>query len=222
MSAATESEPIVTIGAVYWAIVALGVRPLYSTLFPTRVDGRELLPRESGALIAANHQSFLDIPLIAAGVWPRHVAFVARATLAESRWLSWVMARCGNVLIRRGQADLTAMRRIVRHLEAGDRVAIFPEGTRTSDGSLGPFKKGAVLAARMAGVPIVPTAITGSFEAWPRDRRLPRPHALSLRFGEPIDSAREDALERVREAISALLGPSSTQNIAPHVGREQH
>ncbi len=205
-SARVETPPVVGIGAVYWSIVHFLLMPAFRLIFPARILGRDQIPAEGGCLLAANHQSFLDIPLFAYAVWPAHVAFVARDTLARSRWLDYVMARCGTVLVRRGQADLAAIRRIALHLESGDRVAIFPEGTRTVDGSIGPFKKGAVLAARMAGVPIVPCAITGSFEAWPRSRRLPRPHAIRMHFGPPVDSSLPDALDRVRSSIETLLG----------------
>ena len=204
--AQAEAPPVVAVGAVYWSIVHFLLMPMFRTLFPVRIVGRENIPAQGGSLLAANHQSFLDIPLFAYSVWPAHVAFVARDTLARARWLDYVMARCGTVLIRRGQADLAAIRRIAAHLEAGDRVAIFPEGARTQDGSLGTFKKGAVLAARMAGVPIVPCAITGSYEAWPRSRRLPRPHAIRLCFAPPVDSSLPDALDRVRASIETLLG----------------
>jgi 1-acyl-sn-glycerol-3-phosphate acyltransferase len=201
-----EAPPVVGVGVVYWSIVHFLLMPLFRTLFPVRVQGRDQIPTAGGCLLAANHQSFIDIPLFAYSVWPAHVAFVARDTLAHSRILDFIMARCGTVLIRRGQADLAAIRRIAAHLEAGDRVAIFPEGTRTQDGRLGTFKKGAVLAARMAGVPIVPCAITGSYEAWPRTRRFPRPHAIRLCFAPPVDSSLPDALDRVRASIETLLG----------------
>lgn len=204
-----EAPPVVAIGKTYWSIVQLLVRPLLSTLFRARVVGREHLPQSGGALIAANHQSYLDIPLIALAAWPLHVSYVARDSLAQTAWLAWVMAHCGTILIRRGQADVAAMRRIARHLELGDRVAIFPEGTRSADGTVGPFKKGAVLAARMAKVPIIPCAIDGSFEAWPRGRKLPRPARLHLRFGAPIASDSGDALESVRAAILELRAQRS-------------
>ena len=170
-----------------------------------RVEGREHVPARGGALLVANHQSFLDIPLIASAT-RRHVAFVARRTLAETPWLAFVMRECGAVLIDRGAADRAAMREMVRHLEAGDLVSIFPEGTRSLDGGLGEFKGGALLAARRAGVPIVPTAIRGAHRVWPRGRSRPGPGRLALRFLPPVDPAAEDAIGLVRRGIEAALG----------------
>jgi 1-acyl-sn-glycerol-3-phosphate acyltransferase len=155
-------------------------------------------------LIASNHQSFLDIPLVAIAA-PRHVCFVARRSLARSGALAYVMRQCGAVLVEPGKADRTALREMVAHLEAGDCVAIFPEGTRAADGRLQAFKAGALLAARGAKVPIVPCAIRGTFHAWGKGARLPRPRRIELRFGPPVDPAAPDALERTREAIERML-----------------
>lgn len=176
----------------------------YRLYLPPTFHGREHLPSNGGVLIAANHQSFLDIPLLAQAT-SRHVCFVARDTLAKSRLLGFVMDGCNAVLIGRGRGDRAAMRRIVAHLEAGDCVAMFPEGTRSRDGSLGAFHSGILVAARKAGVPIVPAAIDGSWRAWPPGRSLPRPTRLSLTFAPAVDPTLPDALDRVREAIAARL-----------------
>jgi len=173
-----------------------------------RVEGREHLPRSGGALIVANHQSFLDIPVIAAAC-PRHVSFVARDTLAESAALAWIMRQCAAVLIRRGSADRAALREMTRKLELEDCVAMFPEGTRSRDGRLGEFRAGAIVAARRTGVPLVPAGIRGALRAWPRERRLPRPARIGIRFGPAIDPGHPRALERVRAAIAAMIGDGS-------------
>lgn len=173
------------------------------TLFPTRYEGREHLPAAGPLVLCSNHQSYLDIPLIAAGV-PRHVSFVARESLARSPLLARFMERCGAVLVRRGEADHGALKEMVAHLAAGDCVCIFPEGSRTKDGSIGEFRRGALLAARRGRAPVVPVAVTGSFEAWPPGQGLPRPHRIRIRFGEPVDPRDRDALEKVRGRVAEL------------------
>lgn len=179
-----------------------------------RVEGREHLPRSGGAILCSNHQSHLDILALAAAN-TRHVSFVARDTLANWRWLAFTMRQCGAVLVQRGASDRKALRAMARHLELGDLVIIFPEGTRTEDGRLREFKGGALLAARMAGVPIVPVGIRGAIDAWPRGRAFPLPRKLGLRFGAPIDSALPDAQERVVAAVQALIGDGHYDSVAP-------
>lgn len=180
-----------------------------------RIEGAEHLPREGGALIVANHQSYLDIPAVAAAT-RRHVSFVARASLARSRLLAFVMRHSGVVLIQPGKADRAALRSMVRHLQLGDLVTVYPEGTRSPDGRLGDFRAGALLAARTARVPIVPAGIRGTFEALRRDARRPtlgRP--VAVRFGPAIDAAAPDALECARQAISAMIGDGRFSSVPP-------
>ena len=197
-------EPLTNKTWVYRAIMGLLVHPFYRLLFRARVEGDDKLP-PGGALLASNHQSFLDIPLVALGASPRHVAFLARDTLAKTRWLAYVMDRCGAILVQRGSADRKALRYAAAHLEHGDLVTFFPEGTRTSDGSVGEFKRGAVLAAKMAGVPVVPVAIVGSFDAWPRQRRWPRPRKMVVRFGDPLDPSDPETPDRLHAAVLEMV-----------------
>ena len=177
-----------------------------------RIEGREHLPEGGGVMLVSNHQSYLDIPVVAVAT-PRHVAFVARESLARSRFLDFLMRESGSVLIRRGAADRAALEGMIEHLRQGDCVAVFPEGTRTNDGRMGEFRRGGVLAARRAGVPIVPVGIRGAFEAWPRGRALPAPRKITVRFGAPIAAEDDEALERAREAIAVLIGepPGATR-----------
>lgn len=187
------------------------------------IKGREHLPREGGVLVVANHQSFLDIPIIATAV-PRHVAFVARDSLADSRALAFVMRESGAILLKRGQADRSAIRAILMHLEAGDCVAVFPEGTRSRDGRLGEFRGGALLAARKAGVPLIPAAIDGALNALPRGASVPRPKKIRVTFGPPIDPHEDDALGHARAEIAKMLGqraepPTEASPEGPESGR---
>lgn len=173
-----------------------------------RTTGSEHLPATGGALIVANHQSFLDIPIMAATTG-RHISFVARDSLKESRILSFIMRESGVVLVKRGAADRAALREMQDHLAAGDLLLIFPEGTRTRDGQVGEFKAGALLAARKAGVPLIPAGIRGSFGVWPRSKKLPGPGRLEVRYGPPIDVSQRDALDAARGAILEAVGDGS-------------
>lgn len=169
-----------------------------------QAEGREHLPTTGGVLIVANHASYLDIPAVAVAA-RRHVAFVARATLDKVPGLGWLMRQSGCVLVQRNSADRAALEAMIGHLEQGDCVGIFPEGTRTLDGNLGVFRAGAVVAARRAGAPIVPAAIQGAFAALPRGRLVPRPAQIRVRFGAPIPARGDDALQEARATIERFL-----------------
>ncbi len=179
-----------------------------------RVEGREHLPREGGCVIVANHQSFLDIPLIAAST-PRHVCFVARDTLAKSRVVGFMIKHTGAVMVRRGATDRAALREMVEHLKLGDAVAIYPEGTRSRDGRVREFQRGTAVIARQAKVPLVPCGIRGTGDVAPMGALLPRPRRCAIRYGPPIDSADGDALERAREAVRAMVGDGSFASVPP-------
>ncbi len=204
--AALAEEPKLLIDKTltYWCTQRFVQAALF-TFFRLRVRGRENVPKTGAAVIASNHQSMIDIPIIAAAN-ERHVCFVARESLADTRWLANLMRECGAVLIERGATDRKALRDMGTHLELGDLLAVFPEGTRSKDGSLLEFKRGAVLSAKRAGVPLIPTGITGAMEAMPRGKTLPRPRRVGIEFGKPIDPNLPDAQERLVAAVQQLVG----------------
>ncbi len=169
------------------------------------VEGTEHIPAGGGVVLAANHTTHLDIPIISC-ITNRHVAFVARDSLDSARWLSFVMRQCRAVLVKRGTADTRAIRAMVEHLDAGDCVAIYPEGTRSRDGSLGEIKGGALLAARMGKVPIVPVGISGGYRMMNRSMWVPRPARIRVRIGPAIDPEAPNALEQLETALRTLSG----------------
>ena len=200
---ATKSEAPAprTYRSLVYRMIMGAVHTLTLWPFRTKVRGRGNLPAGQGALIVSNHASFFDIPFVAKGATGRHVCFVARESLAKSRLLGFVMRSCGAVLIDPSSGDRKALKQVVAHLEAGDLVTMFAEGTRSRDGKLLPFKRGALLAARQARVPVVPCAILGSHRAWGRGQTWPRPARVEVRLGETIDPREGEALERVRAWI---------------------
>ncbi|MCB9906816.1 MAG: 1-acyl-sn-glycerol-3-phosphate acyltransferase [Planctomycetes bacterium] len=199
-----EGPPRTYRSLVYHMIMAL-VHTFAVWPFPMTIRGRENLPKGQGALIVSNHASFLDIPFVAKAGGRRHVCFVARESLAKNRLLGFIMRSCGAVLIDPKAGDRKALKRVVEHLRAGDLVAMFAEGTRSKDGKLLPFKRGALLAARQAKVPVVPCALIGSHHALGRTMKWPRPARVELRLGPLIDPQGEQALDQVRAWIEAQL-----------------
>jgi len=127
------------------------------------VSGIENIPISGGVLFVANHQSNFDIPILVGHV-PRDKGFIAKLELLKvptfSRWMKYI----GCIFINRNdpRQSLTAINDAAERLKAGHSLVIFPEGTRSADGTVGPFKAGSLRLAIKAGVPIVPVTISGS------------------------------------------------------------
>lgn len=151
-----------------------------------RVLGSERVPGSGGVIIAANHASFLDPPILGVSVRNRVVRFMARDTLFEHKIMGWLYYKFGVVPLSRDKGDVAAIKTAIRLLKEGNCVALFPEGTRTLDGKLQSAKGGIGFLIHKAAVPVVPVYIKGSFEAWPKGAEKIRSHPVTVHFGNPI------------------------------------
>jgi 1-acyl-sn-glycerol-3-phosphate acyltransferase len=175
-----------------------------------RATGRRDFPPTGGALLVANHASFLDVFLL--GISHRRpLNYVARSTLFVPG-LGFLMRSVGGFPIQREGMGASGMKETLRRLRNGGIVALFPEGTRTADGELGPLKPGIGLLVARAGVPVLPAGIAGTFEAWPRTKRFPRPRPLRIHYGEPI--LPEVFAGMTPEAITSLIAARLRECIA--------
>ncbi len=186
--------------------------------FRLRVEGRERLPRSGPVLLVCNHASFLDPPLLGSPL-PRWVAYVARNTLGAFRPFGWWMRAMGTVLIDRSAPSKEQMRQLADHLAAGHVVGLFPEGTRSRDGSVGPFRSGLEMLVRRSGAVVVPAGLEGVHRAMPRGAVLPRPRKIVLRLGEPWSAdavLAPGGLEGLRAAVAALArAPLADASLSP-------
>lgn len=188
-----------------WAICSIAMR----IVFGLRTYGRSNVPRKGGLILAVNHQSNLDPVVVGCGL-TRPVHFMGKTALFRG-FLGILLRRLNSFPIKRGGADRGAVKQFIRRVQEGFPVMVFPEGTRTHDGMLGRILPGVGGIAVRAGAPVVPTYIDGSFDAWPRHRKLPRLAQLSITFGRPIPVEREPGetkralQERVRAEIERRL-----------------
>ncbi|MCP4245532.1 MAG: 1-acyl-sn-glycerol-3-phosphate acyltransferase [bacterium] len=159
-----------------------------------RVFGLNHFPRSGGVLLACNHQSFFD-PIIAGLPLPREAHFMARDTLFRNPAFRWLITHLNAFPVRRGTADVAAIKRSLRLLKAGGIVLTFPEGTRSRDGSIIDLRPGLIAIAKRARCPIVPTIIEGAFEIWPRHQAFPGRAPLWIEYGRPIPAERLAAVE---------------------------
>lgn len=154
-------------------------------LLKSRMFGLRNVPAEGGVLLISNHQSFLD-PILVTMALHREGNYMARDSLFHNRFFRWFIESLNAYPVRRNAADLSAIKESLRRLKQGRVVVLFPEGTRTEDGTIGPMLPGLTAIAKKAGVPIVPTLIDGVFQAWPRDRKVPAPGDVIIEYGPPV------------------------------------
>ena len=163
-------------------------RTLAVSVFGFRVRFAEPLPRRGGLIVLSSHQSLFD-PLLLGLAADRRLSSLARSSLYRFKPFAAVITALDAVPIDRNASMVKAMKAVIGRLRAGCAVVIFPEGTRTATGELGEIKGGFALLAKKAEVPIVPVAIVGAYECWPRSRLLPRPGRIRLEFGRVISAA---------------------------------
>lgn len=175
------------------------VAPVLRWYLHLTVRGAELIPTLGPVVLAANHESMWDIPLLVVAS-PRPIVFMAEKGVFGSRPASWLFTRLGGFPVRRRAGDLGAMRAALAVVRSNRVLGIYPEGTRRS-GTLLPFRPGAAWVALTRGAPLVPAGITGSGEIVPNRNWFPRRVPVRIAFGEPIRVAREsDPRKRLDQA----------------------
>jgi 1-acyl-sn-glycerol-3-phosphate acyltransferase len=159
---------------------AFVLRPLTLLLYAARVSGRENVPMTGPLVVAANHRSYLDPPLL--GAWfPRPIHYMAKKELFAISWLGPLLRRVHAFPVNREIADPSAIKHALKTLRAGEVVGIFPEGTRNIDGAAR-ARGGAVLIAATAKCPIVPVALINTEDAFRRFRAA----RVEVRIGPPL------------------------------------
>jgi 1-acyl-sn-glycerol-3-phosphate acyltransferase len=179
----------------WWVMKYVVLGPPLRLAYRPLVLGLENVPDEGGAILAANHQSFLDDLLLPLVIRGRKVQFLAKAEYIEKWYLRWFFKGANVIPVRRGGGSQSEAALVtgVQALRDGHLIGIFPEGTRSPDGRLYRGKTGVARMALEAGVPVIPVGIIGTFEAMPYNRKLPKARTVELRFGTPL------TFERYRE-----------------------
>jgi len=150
-----------------------------------RVFNRRFEPAEGGAVYICNHQSFLD-PMLMGMPLRRPMNYMARDSLFRFGGFGRLIELFNAFPVRRGTADMGALKEAMRRLKAGGQVAVFAEGTRTRDGRIGEFLPGVALLSQRAAAWTVPVLIDGAFEAWPRTSPLPGSGSVVVQYAPPI------------------------------------
>jgi len=190
-------------GPSLWYALSKRILQLFWILvYRVRVTGQEQIPATGAVLLASNHQSHLDPPLIGC-CCPRRANYMARVTLFRFAPFGRLIASLGAFPIDRDGVGLAGIKETLRRLRRGEVVVVFPEGTRSPDGEVHPFRPGLAALAGRSNAAIVPVGLAGAFEAWPRNSRFPRRGWIHVHFGPPILPDEVRALDE-RELVAEV------------------
>lgn len=180
----------------------------YRSLFGLKVKGRENLVREGAVLIASNHESYLDPPLIGT-LYHDEMFYLARKTLMKGELLKWIYLAWNSIPVDQERPDMTSLKAIIKLLASGKRVLVFPEGERSLDGQIGVAQPGVGLIAVKSNAVIQPIRIEGARAALPRGSGRIRFEQITLHIGKPIRLTEEE--------LQTAKGKHGYQHIADRI-----
>ncbi len=161
-------------------------RVLYATYFRWRVFGAENVPVNGGVILASNHASFLDPPLVGCGL-KRDINYLARESLFRFPGIGALLRSWNAVPVDRDGGGAKGLKIILDRLLNGAGIILFPEGTRTKDGQLQPARSGIGLTVIKSAAPVVPVRVFGTFEAYGRHVKIPKPQRITVKYGKPMN-----------------------------------
>ncbi|MFF4274540.1 lysophospholipid acyltransferase family protein [Streptomyces sp. NPDC001536] len=194
----------------YYLLKYVLLGPLLRLVFRPRIEGLEHVPATGAAIVAGNHLSFSDHFLMPA-ILKRRITFLAKKEYftgpgLKGRLTAFFFRSAGQIPVDRTgkEAGQAAIREGLGVLSKDELLGIYPEGTRSHDGRLYKGKVGVAVMALKAGVPVIPCAMIGTFEAQPPGKVIPNIHPVTIRFGEPLDFSRYEGMENEKAILRAI------------------
>ncbi|MDE3066895.1 MAG: 1-acyl-sn-glycerol-3-phosphate acyltransferase [Verrucomicrobiota bacterium] len=160
-------------------------RALFAAYFRWRVFDADRVPPTGAVILAANHASYLDPPLVGAGL-NRQINYLARESLFRFPFIGWLLRSWSVVPVDRDGGGAAGLKAILDRLLAGGGIVLFPEGTRSPNGQLRPARPGIGLTVVKSNAPVVPARVFGTYEAYGRDKKVPRPRPVVVKYGRPM------------------------------------
>lgn len=160
-------------------------RFIYAAYFHWRVFNPERVPLAGPVILAANHASYIDPPLVGAGI-KRGINYLARDTLFRFPGVGWLLRKWNSVPVDRDGGGAAGLKAIIERLLAGGAIILFPEGTRSRDGKLQPARSGIGLTVIKSNAAVVPVRVFGTYEAYGRHLKFPRPRRVAVKYGRPM------------------------------------
>jgi 1-acyl-sn-glycerol-3-phosphate acyltransferase len=175
------------------------------------VSGLERLDRARSYVFAANHQSIYDIPIVFTAL-PYQLRIVAKQSLGRIPFMGWHLHLAGHLLVDRSRPGAGVVKKMARLVGEHHSLIVFPEGTRSIDGTIQRFKGGSFALAVEAGLPVVPITICGSRHVMTKGQLMVRPGAVTVAIHEPIETAGvpRDAVREMAERVRAVVVASAS------------
>ncbi len=193
---------------IYWT-GKISFYVLFKVFYRLKVIDAENIPDKGGVIIASNHASFLDPPLLGIAAWKRRCVFMARHTLFRNKIVSFILKKWGSFPIKRGTIDRTALAEFEDKVKEGYAAVFFPEGTRTEDGEIKQGKPGSGMLIYNSKAKVIPAYIHNTYKAFSKKMKLPKVFVpVTVIFGKPIDFNdyfKKDAKKETYEEITKVL-----------------
>ena len=180
-------------------------RLIFAVYFRWRVLDAENVPKTGGVILAANHSSYLDPPLVGAGL-RRGINYLARASLFRFPVMGQILHSWSAVPVDRDGGGAKGLKIILGRLLNGAGIILFPEGTRSDDGKLQPARSGIGLVVAKSTAPVVPVHVFGTYEAWGRNQKFPRPKKVTVKYGKPMmfEKLRAEAKDCTKDRLKQI------------------
>lgn len=188
----------------YWFVKTLARITAFELSGGLTIIGRKNVPAEGPVIVAPNHLSHFDPPIVAATV-PRKVAFMAKEELFKIPIIGAIIASLNSFPVRRGEGDTEAIRKTLERLAAGELVLVFPEGTRGNGRELGPFNRGVAMLAKRSGAAVIPVGISGTERKLGKGASIPKWAHATIVFGKPMFYKDFDDRDAFTDALRAAV-----------------
>ncbi|MEK6646550.1 MAG: lysophospholipid acyltransferase family protein [Candidatus Firestonebacteria bacterium] len=178
--------------------------PLFKMFFKLEIIGEENIPKTSAVIIAANHLSFLDPPILGTAVRKRHLHFLARRSLFKNIFFGWILRNVHTYPIANDSIGKGGIETAIKLLEEGKAVVVFPEGTRSHTGELQKGKSGIGMVSYKSKFPVIPVYIDGTYEILPRGSKMLKPAKVTIKVGKILKLDDLYAMPPSKEIYNAI------------------
>jgi len=197
----------------YWHVMHMLCYVFIVPLYRYRAYGVKNIPETGAVLFVSNHQSYLDPAIVGLASSHRQFAALARSTLFDAHPLfARVIKGLNAIPVSQGESDVAAMRKCIAELKKGQALLIFPEGSRTETGEVQPFETGTMLLIKRAKPLVMPVALEGAYDAWPRGGKPKLRGRIGVSYGKPIPAediiamGADAGLAHLRDEVDRMRG----------------